>query len=310
MGDRLGYTPPQPSSIPREMSQGHGDQTKAKILSSYPYPLAYSYRLPFSSENAMEETKSLLRGAENLLAFLGSLSLALVPASRRSELVIDVHKIWGNGIGPGDWWGISKQCRKYLAAEEYELPRHLARSLGDKKGGIAKVLDGIVCQKNHFKHERALLSEGEAEEKNPQLWSDLNAVYHALEYLSVYPIRSVRRSSFDPDDCRFLTSCLVHQGLAIEREDIKWTGPLPEKHLYVELRPTVWASLHPLMQRLYCRVCGDTEFFFLDKLHPDGSGSMKSLERGHVCEVSNVLTSLERLGLRGKPRRGCETTDP
>jgi len=69
-----------------------------QIRNFYPYPLAYPYRKLTSIDLIQDLYMEQLRVAENILAFLGSITLALLGEKNLKE--IEIKK---GGISPGTW---------------------------------------------------------------------------------------------------------------------------------------------------------------------------------------------------------------
>lgn len=276
-----------------------GSSPGAVKADSLPLPLACSYRLSLSSTSGMAETKALLRTGENLLAFLGSMSLALLGTEQRSQLddLRPDHEDcpWRGGIGPGDWLGVARRCAKLFAVHDDGLRRSLGRSLSTKKGGIFAILNSIVERKNDFKHDRAFGSEEAAEEENLRLWAHINTAYENLQYLSRHPIRFLYDLDVDAEKHCFILRCLVYQGVSPCKDRRReWYEPLQKHRLYLEVSDLTWVSLFPFIHRGYCPQCHDTELFYLDKLSGDGNAVMKSFERGHVADMPEVAAAMER----------------
>ncbi len=59
-----------------------------------------------------------LRTAENILAFLASVSLTLLQEEDQKEADIDLKGYWRSGISPGDWRDIIGRCSKVFEAYE------------------------------------------------------------------------------------------------------------------------------------------------------------------------------------------------
>ncbi|RLF43501.1 MAG: hypothetical protein DRN29_10040, partial [Thermoplasmata archaeon] len=65
-----------------------------QIRNFYPFPLAYTYRTLNALTSPQELYKEQLRVAENVLAFLGSLTLAMIAPEDRKSCGLDLRNLW------------------------------------------------------------------------------------------------------------------------------------------------------------------------------------------------------------------------
>ena len=128
--------------------------------------IAYPYRALDALQIDASFYKAQLRVAENLLAFLGSIGLALAVAIKSlsgdenrnlSREILSGY--WRAGISPGDWQDIgSKTASMMRGNEQYAAVSSFAnvwfRGRGAKPSDFAKLLPELVKLKNDFKHDR------------------------------------------------------------------------------------------------------------------------------------------------------------
>ena len=86
------------------------DGLERRVATSYPPPLAHGYRALMAAGDPGELYREQLRFAENVLAFLASVSLALLREEDRERADLDLKKKWSGGISPGDWKEIVQKC--------------------------------------------------------------------------------------------------------------------------------------------------------------------------------------------------------
>jgi len=286
----------QPSSANQPRSAGEGRHAK-RIEDEYPFPLAYSYHLSLDAASAAEESTMLLRAAENLLAFLGSVTLCLIPAAHRAELGVDYLRLWRGGISPGGWLDTIGRCAKFLRQSHDQLGLALASQLLGKKGnGTCSALHELVCMKNDQKHDRAFGTEDACVRENPRLKEVLEGVYSDLEMLADHPFRLVYSLDVSEKGDLYVLDCFRYQGAFPKprRERIEWYEAMPKNRLYLEVSEMNWVPLSPFIRRVHCPRCGENELFYVDKMTGDGTALLKSFERGHTVEVPEVAEAIEK----------------
>ncbi len=91
------------------------DELERRISTSYPFPLASGFRSLTRIVDPRDLYREQLRFAENILAFLASVSLALLREEDRAKVGLDLKRLWSGGISPGDWKEITQRCSKVFA---------------------------------------------------------------------------------------------------------------------------------------------------------------------------------------------------
>jgi hypothetical protein len=266
-----------------------------QISQLFPFPIAYGYRLLAGYVDLRERFKEQLRVAENLLAFLGSVSLALLTDEDRHSLAEDFREYWKGGISPGDWRAIISRCSGLL--REYE-DNQLASSLcklnaGSDKKGLGKELQLLIRVKNDFKHERGSQTEAEILKDSREVQSSLDRCMELLVFWTNHPIRQIRELDVERRDGRFRLQCVRLQGdhPGFRREEIRWHQAFKRGDIYVEIADDYWVPLYPFVQRMSCHHCKAEEIYFIDKWDGNRHVLMKSFERGHTEE--SVATAEE-----------------
>ena len=293
-------------------------RTHAEILSSsimqisefefqmrnfYPYPVIYPFRLLDSALNPLERYRDQLRTIENLLAFLGSILLAVV-GSKEKELMINLKKFWQGGLSPGHWEKIITQSVSVLKdfrdepliSELYSLWR-----TGKRETKFSRTIRNLIPAINDFKHQRYPHAGEEFEIEYEKINKDLKGCLDAISFFIHYPIRFV----FDLDIIRGMPSAklctlrLVGDHPALPKEEIMFPEPLSKNRLYIEVSQDKWICLYPFVTFSYCLECKTRETFFIDRWQGIGKPAMlKSFEKGHELESTDVIIDLERFVMK------------
>jgi hypothetical protein len=119
-------TPAQPAVLSPGMKPiSHklqpGKELDYRITSSYPFPIAFGFRSLMSIVDYRDLYREQLRIAENILAFLASVSLTQLREQDRQKAEIDLKENWRSGISPGDWKDIVGRCSKVFPTYEGNL---------------------------------------------------------------------------------------------------------------------------------------------------------------------------------------------
>ena len=268
-----------------------------QISQLYPFPLAYSYRLLAGYVDSRELLQHQLRVAENILAFLGSISLAILNDSDRREVGGSIRSYWTRGISPGDWKDIIRRCS--LQFKEYE-GNPLTTSIQSlkaesEKRGFGKELSFLIKMKNDWKHDRAPTVETEVRSLSKNLQESLDSCMASLKFLTRHPIRQVEQLDIERRQtgrvhlkCRRITG--DHPGF--RQEKISWNEPLRKKDLFVEINDGYWLPLYPFIQIKTCSLCKTDEIYFVDKWDGKEKATLKSFERGHTSDSSETAKDL------------------
>lgn len=274
-----------------------GDDVGQQVSRAYPYPLAFGYSLLRGQVRPIELYREQLRVAENILAFLGSLSLALVETGDRAKLDVDLESCWQGGISPGHWKSIVDRCSRVFGGYgDQPLARDIAKlNVGSEKRGFGKDVVGLIRAKNDFKHERGPSTDEDLLEATRAVGELLRSCLEALAFLTDHPVREVRDIDVDRADRTIKLTCLRHMGESPghEMEELRHPIPQPRGDLYVEVGPDRWVALYPFMLAINCTRCKAPETSFVDRWsRRDATALLKSFERGHTQENPGVGAAL------------------
>jgi type I restriction enzyme M protein len=273
------------------------DSLDFQIRNSYPFPLAFPYRVLHAYHSPSSKYPEQLRVAENLLAFLATVGLSIIATIEEIELesnpVLNSHSIkkyFGGGISPGDWQQIAQASGKILRdMSNFSLAKSFAelwfKGSSKRESDFAKATKEFVQLKNDYKHDRGPKTPLEFEKSSNTLQKLLDYCYDQLSFFVKYPIRLIQKIDIDWQTNESIFDTLVfvgdHQGLT--QENINYPKPLPTGKLFITAKTDFWISLYPFVNVQYCSSCKFRETYFVDRW--DSSKTiLKSFERGHTHE--------------------------
>jgi hypothetical protein len=283
------------------------------IARDFPYPLGTGYRQLNDFVSGAQRYKELLRLAENMLAFLGALSLALLDAAHLRQLGESLGQsplgFWQGGISPGDWLALMIHAsRKLRDQDDNLLSHHLGGlQLQRENKGLGKVLRVLIKAKNDYKHDRGPSVESEYKLACLSVTDLLAQAFDTLAFLPEH--RLLRVQDVNPQrrghmaDVVFLRCMGGTPGFLTEQ----WVySPTVRKgDLYIETAPQELASLYPFVHTATCAQCKVSEFYFVDRLdsqrHADKPAErgyvagLKSFDRGHVAVDADIGDEMQQL---------------
>ncbi|MBX9686381.1 MAG: hypothetical protein K2X27_06735 [Candidatus Obscuribacterales bacterium] len=268
-----------------------------QVANFYPFPLAFGYRLLQSIVSPAEKYQEILRVCENLLAFLGSVQMALIKENERPSLKHQPESLWSSGISPGHWRQIIQATGEYLGQfKDALLCQSLsALGIGNLKRPFGKACEEIIVSINDFKHGRGPKTEEEYADQIIYIEQRFRTALEFLSFFARHPIRQIK----DINPLRYGTSvnlrCLRysgdHPGLA--QEEVTFPRALTKNDLFIELDQGEWINLHPFIIVKSCPHCRARETYFIDYwATKKKTCRLKSFERGHVEEDSEVAANL------------------
>ncbi len=261
---------------------------EVSVYEGYPFLIAYPYHLLRSVIDIPSLQREQLRVAENLLAYLASLALCVVPEASRSELGADLKSSFEGGVSPGDWQQIAqKSIRLAALRSDSDLALELDRlRVGSSKSGMGKSVQILVKAKNDFKHDRAPTS-GPAQTKScDEVEIALRTCYEQLSFLTRF-----RHSLIvDVDAVRGNRTRLRLTGLSLvgshpghPRVDFESDVHVPKNDVCVHMTNGQVMSLYPFITSRTCPTCAMRENYFIDRWdYQRGIVTLKSFERGHT----------------------------
>jgi hypothetical protein len=274
-----------------------GNELEYRISSSYPFPVAFGFRSLMSIVDPRDLYREQLRIAENMLAFLASVSLTLLREEDREKAGIYPREYWLTGISPGDWKDIVGRCSKVFA--EYQnnplaLAIYRLNIRLDKKGfghDIAK----LIQAKNDYKHDRGPFVLEDIAGASKEVQDRLKRCMEAIAFFVDYPIRQVEDFNVSRSGNEFFLKCLRYVGdhPSFPQEEVIFHRGLRRGDLFLEQGVEDWVPLYPFIVPMTCTHCKARETYFIDSWDQRRSmARMKSFERGHTMNNPGVSESL------------------
>ncbi len=308
-----------PPEVPKERPAGelakigasHGARTEpslslGRIADTYPLPIAYSWSLLQGIWDPRDRYREQLRLAENMLAFLGSVSLAILDDGDYERAQLDLRVPWQGGISFGAWKLIVQRCAKvFRSYRSNPLASDIRKlSIGSEDKVFGADVAALISARNNFHHGRGPVMEEDIVEASNEAQERLQRCMEALSFLTKYPIRLVQDFDVDRRNDDFLLKCLRLEGdgPGFRQEKISFPKALPRGDLVLDLGDGNWAQLYPFVVASNCPHCRYRETYFVDRWNDrKGTTLMKSFERGHTEERRDVSDTLASLAEGQKP---------
>ena len=251
-------TPPTESD---EVSAVSGLRSKPspdsfEIAETYPLPIAYSWSLLEGLWDPRDLYREQLRHAENMLAFLGSVSLAILDDQDYEKSQLDLRLPWQGGISFGAWKLIVQRCAK--AFRDYKDAPLAAEIQGLKIGSENKAFGAdvaaLIRARNDFHHGRGPVMEEDIVEASNDAQERLQRCMEALSFFKQYPIRLVQDFDIDRRNHDFLLKCLRLEGdgPGFPQERIRFPKAMPRGDLMLDLGDGNWIQLYPFVVASNC----------------------------------------------------------
>lgn len=272
------------------------EQLERLISTSYPFPLAFGFRSLASIVDARDLYREQLRIAENMLAFLASVSLSLLQEHESEDEMMDLEQFWRSGISPGDWKDIVGRCSKAFVAFEEPLAQsiHMLHIRSEKKEFGADIAY-LIRAKNDYKHDRGPKILEDFKEATKETQERLWRCMQALEFFTEYPIRQVEDFDVSRDGEKFFLKCLRYIGdhPSFHQEQVEFYKGVPRGDLLIDLGNQKWMSLYPFITTMNCPHCKVRETYFVDMWDQRRKvAKMKSFERGHTEDNADISEAL------------------
>lgn len=275
------------------------DTLEYQVRNFYPFPIAFAYRGISSIHEISEKYREQLRVAENLLAFLANIGIALCHCcgvlaldENKTLTAPSLYSFFGGGISPGDWQSMAYSAGYLLRnVDDYSLVKSFSslwfKGSGAKASDFTKSTKRLAVLKNDYKHDRGPKISIEFEEASTEVQSLLDLCYEELSFLVKYPMRSIETLDIDwhSNEALFDTLEYVGDHPALPKKQVVYPKPLPKKKLYLELTKDIWANLYPFISVQVCPSCKTRETYFVDRWDSTGNKvTLKSFERSHTHE--------------------------
>ncbi len=274
--------------------------TPGRIADTYPLPLAYSWSLLQGLWDPRDRYREQLRHAENMLAFLSSVSLAMLEREDYERAQIDVKVPWQGGISMGGWKLLAQRSAKvFQTYQDHPLAAAIHKlKIGTETKGFGADVAALIRARNDFHHGRGPLMEEDFVAASDEAQERLQRCMDALSFFTRFPIRLVQDFDVDRRNDDFVLKCLRLEGdgPGFMQEKVSRPQALPRGDLVLDLGDGRWAQLYPFVVASNCPHCRYRETYFVDRWDDrKGTVLMKSFERGHAeekREISKVLADI------------------
>jgi hypothetical protein len=276
-----------------------GDELEYQISASYPFPIAFGFRSLMSIVDYRDLYREQLRIAENILAFLASVSLTLLREQDREKADIDLEEYWRSGISPGDWKEIVGRCSKVFSTyEDNPLAKGISSlNIRSEKKGFGHDVVKLIQAKNDYKHDRGPTVLEDIAEASQEVQERLKRCMERLSFFGDYPIRQVEDFNVSRSGNEVFLKTLRYMGdhPSFPQEEVVFHRGLPRGDLFLDLDGGNWVALYPFIVPMNCSHCKARETYFIDLWDPRrGTARMKSFERGHTMNNPGVSEALEK----------------
>lgn len=292
---------------PTSLTPQSGGTHIPSVSDSYPLPVAYGWSLLESFWDPRDRYREQLRHAENMLAYLGSVSLALLDKEDYERAQIDLTIPWQGGISFGAWKLIVTRCAKaFQSYRDHPLAYSIHRlKIGTENKGFGADVAALIQARNNFHHGRGPLTEEEIAQASDEAQERLRRCMEAVSFLADYPIRLVQDFDVDRRGGAFVLKCLrlMGDGPGFRQEKVDHPEALPRGDLFLELGDQRWVPLYPFVIASNCPHCRYRETYFVDRWNDRKNVVlMKSFERGHTEEKADISEALTALTADQKAR--------
>jgi hypothetical protein len=294
-----------PASEQSQVSSVSGSKSNStpepvSIADTYPLPIAYSWSLLEGLWDPRDLYREQLRHAENVLAFLGSVSLAILDDQDYEKAQLDLKLPWQGGISFGAWKLIVQRCAKvFRDYRDHPLAADIHRlKIGSENKVFGADIATLISARNDFHHGRGPVMEEDIVEASNDAQERLQRCMEALSFFKQYPIRLVQDFDVDRRNNDFILKCLRLEGdgPGFPQERVRFPKALPRGDLMLDLGDENWVQLYPFIVASNCPHCRYRETYFIDRWNDRKNTTlMKSFERGHTEERRDISESLALL---------------
>jgi hypothetical protein len=284
---------------------------REEVSQAFPFPLAYAFRVVAIPQESRIDYPEKLRCAENFLAYLGSLGVALAQAaglSLKPEGGLNVDLVRCCGISAGQWTQIVRETTRALRSlddpDGVPIPEFSSlwwKARGkSRQTGTAKILERLVELRNDFHHNRGPKTPERFEEAAAEIQHKLLEVLRNSRFLTRYPLWYVTDCEAQRRSSQFKVTYRLCMGNhpRFEQREAQHDRPLVRRCVYLRSDGRLF-DLTPWIVLRVCRTCGDEAMFFVDSVDRKKEDiTYKSFERGHAHQCAEYWEDIARpLGL-------------
>ncbi len=290
----------EPDGLSGRVAQVGPPSILVRIADTYPLPIAYSWSLLHGIWDPRDRYIEQLRHAENMLAFLGSVSLAILDEEDYERAQLDLKLPWQGGISFGAWKLIVQRSAKvFRTYRDHPLAIDICKlNIGSEKKGFGADIAALISARNDFHHGRGPVMAEDVAEASNEVQERMERCMEALAFFTQYPIRLVQDFDVDRRNGNFMLKCLRLEGdgPGFPQEKVSFPKALPRGDLVLDLGYGNWIQLYPFIVASNCPSCRYRETYFIDRWNDrKGITVLKSFERGHTEEQKEISGALAAL---------------
>ena len=271
-------------------SINYSDNFLFRVSNFYPFPIAYTYRKTQNLNNSSEKYQLQFRLLENLLSYVGSICLALLPISSFKNGRPDIIQLWRAGAGEGKWRTVIAICVQVFGQHASNPLVSQIRQLGihNSAKGLGAIIEALIKARNFYHHGKGPQAEEAIARACEQTASHLELCIKEFGFLAEFPVRLVKDLQCTRNGQEFTLTCLslIGDHPSLPQADFPFSNPLRKGDLYIQMHQERWLNLHPFLKALHCPTCDCTEIFFVDKWDDD-TLTYKSFANGHVVTMQD-----------------------
>jgi hypothetical protein len=277
-----------------------GSPMPVRIADTYPLPIAYSWSMLQGIWDPRERYIEQLRHAENMLAFLGSISLAVLDEGDYERAQLDLKLPWQGGISFGAWRLIVQRSAKVFGTyQDHQLATDICKlNIGSETRGFGADIAALIRARNEFHHGRGPVMAEDVVEASNEAQERMERCMDTLAFFTQYPIRLVQDFDVDRRNGDFTLKCLrlTGDGPGFSQERMSFPKALPRGDMVLDLGHKNWVQLYPFIVASNCPSCRYRETYFIDRWNDRKSTAvLKSFERGHMEEQKEIAGALAAL---------------
>ena len=278
-----------------------------RIRNFYPFPIAWGYRGLQTEQEETSIREELKRVAENLLAFLACVGLALlqkenaIAGDDKGLTRTTLQRRFRSGMTFGDWQKTAFQCAKLLRscgtsdlASEY-ASIWFSSAESKKTSDFYQLTKELVEMRNTDSHGRGATLV-ERRNRAQKLQKKVDVAYDTVSFFVKYPMHLVTDIDQPFGQDRFVVTSLAYVGdhPHMQEQETRVSDPVTKRILYIEAGSGQWVPLHPWITASYCTECKSRETFLVDQADVEaGRYRFRGFENGHPLhegEIRNVVT--------------------
>jgi hypothetical protein len=283
--------------------------TRHRIRTQFPNPIAYRWRTVESSRPDLEGYQNVLECAEVALCYLACMAFLIgrsVPdfgINYFAEIAKRMNEKKPHGTNMGDWVSVIREVRasKVIRNATHLVPFGEIAMIDDETdAAVQKLFDW----RNDLAHGRGPRGS-EVKKSFVESQECLEAMLEGFEFVTEYPLRYVEKAKRDSllqrTEYQFRELTGDHPLVPLVSATTEM-AELEEESLYLADRHGKLFLLRPLLNFLECPECGRWSVFYLDKYKKsDKTCLLKSMENGHTTDGSILIPAFQRVGLIPQP---------